>query len=93
MNSDFFQLKSEKFYEGKLSKIHITGMAVANPINDKLAMFGIGKAKNRQYFKNVKFYLVATEINEKVGWMGNCLKSGSESWTGRLLLKEAMLLL
>ena len=22
------------------------------------------------------FYLVATEINKKVGWMGNCLKGG-----------------
>ena len=41
--------------------------------------------------KMASFYLVATEINEKVGWMGNCLKSGSESWTRSLLLKEEIL--
>ena len=39
------------------------------------------------------FYLIATEINKNVRWMGNCLKSGSEGWTGSLLLKEEMLLL
>ena len=40
-----------------------------------------------------KCQVFATEINGKVEWMGNCLKSGSKSWTGRLLLKEEMLLL
>ena len=84
-----YQLKSEKCYVEKLSKIHIT----ANAMGDKLLIFVIGKAKNSQCFKNIKFLPVTTEINEKVGWMGNCLKSGSESWTGSLLLKEKMLLL
>ena len=43
--------------------------------------------------KILQFYLVATEINEKVEWMGHCLKSGSEGWLEKLLLKEEMLLL
>ena len=49
------QLKSEKCYGGKLSKISITGMATANAMGDKLPMFVIGKAKNPRCFKNVKF--------------------------------------
>ena len=90
--SKTYQLKSEKCYGGMLSKIRITGMAAANATGDKIPMFVIGKAKNPRCFKNVKFlprihdaskmssfYLVATEIKEKVGWMGNCLKSCSES--------------
>ena len=50
-----YQLKSEKWYEGKLSKIRITGMAAANAMDDKLHMFVIGKTKNPRWFKNVKF--------------------------------------
>ena len=49
-----YQLKSEKCYGGKLSKIRITGMAAANAIGNKLPMFVIGKAKNPRCFKNVK---------------------------------------
>ena len=41
-----YQLKSEKCYGGKLSKICITGMAAANAMGNKLSMFIIGKAKN-----------------------------------------------
>ena len=41
-----YQLKSEKCYGGKLSKIRITGMAAANAMGNKLPMFIIGKAKN-----------------------------------------------
>ena len=41
-----YQLKSEKCYGGKLSKIRVTGMAAANVMGDKLPMFVIGKAKN-----------------------------------------------
>ena len=37
-----YQLKSEKCYGGKLSKIRITGMAAANVMGDKLPMFIIG---------------------------------------------------
>ena len=71
-------------------------MAAANAMGDKLPMLVIGKAKNPQCFKNVKCLpcrYIATETNEKVRWMRNCLKNGSESWTGSLLLKEEMLLL
>ena len=88
-----YQLKSEKCYGRKLSKIRITGMAAANAMGNKLSMFVIGKAKNPGCFKMSSFYLVATEINKKVGWMEICLRSGSESWTGSLLLKEEILLL
>ena len=87
-----YQLKSEKCYGRKLSKIRITGMAAANAMGNKLSMFVIGKAKNPGCFKMSSFYLVATEINKKVGWMEICLRSGSESWTGSLLLKEEILL-
>ena len=45
-----YQLKSEKCYGGKLSKIHFTGMAAANAIDDKLPMFVIEKAKNPRCF-------------------------------------------
>ena len=41
-----YQLKSEKCYGGKLSKIRITGMAAANAMGDKLPMFVIRKGKN-----------------------------------------------
>ena len=88
-----YQLKSERSYGGKLNKIRITSMAAANAMGDKLPMLVIGKAKNPRCLKKTSFYLASTEVNEKVGWMGNCLKSGSESWTGSLLLKEEMLLL
>ena len=50
-----FELKSEKCYGGKLSKLRITGMAAANAVGDQLPMFVIGKAKNPRCFKNVKF--------------------------------------
>ena len=49
-----YQLKSEKCYGGKLSKIRITSMAAANAMGNKLPMFVIGKAKNPRCFKNVK---------------------------------------
>ena len=88
-----YQLKSEKSYGDKLNKIRITSKAAANAMGDKLPMLAIGKAKNPRCFKITSFYLASTEINKKVGWMGNCLKSGSETWTGSLLLKEEMLLL
>ena len=40
---------------GKLSKIDITGLAVANVVGDKLPMFVIEKAKTPRSFKGVKF--------------------------------------
>ena len=50
-----YQLKSEKCYGGKLSKLRITDMAAANATGDKLPMFVIGKAKNLECFKKVMF--------------------------------------
>ena len=40
-----YQLKMEKCYGGKHSKIRITGLAAANDFGSKLPMFVIGKAK------------------------------------------------
>ena len=51
----------------------------------------LGRLKILDASKMSSFHLVATEINEKVWWMRNCLKSGSESWTVSVLLKEEML--
>ena len=74
MNLEFFyqcfpnktyQLKSEKSYEGKLSKIPITGMAAANVMGDKLPMFVIGKAKNPRCFKNVNVQKSTKKLD---GW-------------------------
>ena len=76
-----YQPKSEKCSGGKSSKIRIIGLARANAVGDKLSMFVIGKAKKSRCFENVKFYPVVTEINENVGWIEYCLKSGSEKWT------------
>ena len=53
----------------------------------------LGRPRIHDASKMSSFYLAATEINEKVGWMGNCLNSDSESCTGSLLLKEGMFLL
>ena len=50
-----YQLKSEKCYRGKPSKIHMKGMAAANAMSNKLPMFIIGKAKNSRCFKKIKF--------------------------------------
>ena len=61
-----YQLKSEKFSGGKLSKVRITGMASANAVGDKLPMFVIGKARKPRCFKNVKFLpWVGTRITPK----------------------------
>ena len=43
-SNKIYQLKSEKCAGGKLSKVHITGMAPANAAGNKLLMFVIGKA-------------------------------------------------
>ena len=50
-----YQLKSEKCYGEKLSKIWITSMAAANDMVNKLPMSITGKAKNPRCFKNVSF--------------------------------------
>ena len=51
-----YQLKSEKCFVGKLSKIRITGMAAENAMGDKLPTFVIGKTKNPRCFKYVKLF-------------------------------------
>ena len=69
-------------------------MAAANAMGNKLPpCSSLGKPRIHDASKMSSFYLVATELKEKVGWMGNRLKSDSESWTGWLLLKEETLLL
>ena len=93
LSNKTYQLKSEKCYVGKLSKIRITGMAAANAMGNRLPMFAIGRPRIHDASKMSSFYFVVAEINKKVRWMGNCLKSGSESWTDSFLLKEEMLLL
>ena len=45
LSNKTYQLNSEKCPGGKLSKMHITILAVANSVEDKLSMFVIGKAK------------------------------------------------
>ena len=67
-----YQLKSEKCFGEKLSKICITGMAAANAMGGKLPMFVIGKAKNPRCFKNVKF-LPCRYRNQRKSWMGGKL--------------------
>ena len=47
-------LKSDKCPGGKHSKIRITGLAVADPVGEKLPIFVIGKSKNPRCFKNVR---------------------------------------
>ena len=75
MNADFFistfQIKLTSWNEKsvrKLSKIHITGMAAANAMEDKLPKFVIGKAKNPRCFKSVKF-LPCWYRNQRKSWM------------------------
>ena len=80
-----YQLKSEKCYEGKLSKISITGMPAANAIGDMLPMFVIGKAKNLRYLKNVKF-LPCCYRNQRKGWMDGKM---IEKWLRELNRKFA----
>ena len=63
-----YQLKSEKYYGGKLSIIRITGMDAANAMSDKLPMFVIGKVKNPRGFKNNNF-LFCRYRNQRESWM------------------------
>ena len=81
-----YQLKSEKRYRGKLSKIRITGMAAANAMGDELPMFVIGKAKNPRCFKNVKFSPCRYR-NQRKSWMDGKL---FEEWLRELNRKFAL---
>ena len=62
-----YQLKSEKWSGGKLSKVRITRMASANAAGDKLPMFVIGKARKPRCFKTLSFYLVDIDIKRRAG--------------------------
>ena len=66
--NETYQLKSEKCYGEKLSKIRITGMVATNAMGNKLPMFVIGEAKNPRCFKNVKF-LPCCYRNQRKSWM------------------------
>ena len=70
---------------GKLSKIRITGMAVANAMGNTLPMFVIGKAKNPRCFKNVKF-LPCCYRNQQKSWLNGKL---FEEWLRELDRKFA----
>ena len=67
-----YQLKSEKCSGGKLSKIRITGLAVANSVGDRLPMFVIRKPKKPRCFKNVKF-LPCSYRNQQKSWIDGVL--------------------
>ena len=77
-----YHLKLLKYSGGKLSEIRITGMAAANTVSDKLAMFVIGKVKRPWSFRNNILTLPLLKSTE----------SGSETWAGNLFLKEEMLI-
>ena len=62
-----YQLKSEKCYGGKLSKIRITGMAAANAMGHKLlSCLSLGRPGIHDASKMSSFYVVATEKLD--GW-------------------------
>ena len=85
-----YQIKSENSYDGKLSKIRITGLAVANTVGDKWPMFVTGKDKKSWCFKNVNF-LHCCYRNQWKCWMNAVL---FEEWVRQMekkFLFEGML--
>ena len=75
-----FHLKSNRCSGGKLSKIRITGLAVANPFGDKLQIFVVGKSKNPRCLKNVRS-LPCSYQSQRKGWMDSVL---FEEWVREL---------
>ena len=75
-----FHLKSNRCSGGKLSKIRITGLAVANPFGDKLQIFVVGKSKNPRCFKNARSLPCSYQSQRKV-WMDSVL---FEEWVREL---------
>ena len=53
-NLKSLNLRSKACTGGKHSKIHLTGMAAANAMGNKIPMFAIGKSKSLRCFKGVK---------------------------------------
>ena len=88
-----YQLKSEKNYGKKLKKYVLLEWQQQMLWVISYPGSSLGRPRIHDASKMSSFYLVTTEINGKVGWMGNSLKSDSESWTGSLLLKEGIFLL
>ena len=85
-----YQIKSENSSDGKLSKIHITSLAVANTVEDKWPMFVTGKDKKSWCFKNVNF-LHCCYRNQWKCWMNAVL---FEEWVRQMekkFLFEGML--
>ena len=75
VSSDSFIKLPEKCSGGKLSKIRITDLAVANAVGDKLPMFVIEKAKKLRCFNNVKFpsFYPVVYRNQQKSWMDGLL--------------------
>ena len=71
VSSDSFIKLPEKCSGGKLSKICITDLAVANAVGDKLPMFVIEKAKKLRCFINEKFpsFYPVVYRNQQKSWM------------------------
>ena len=65
-----YQLKSEKSYWGKLSKIGITGMARANAMGNKLSMLVIGKGPRIHDASKCQVFRLALQKSTKSldGW-------------------------
>ena len=77
-----YQLNSEQCSGGKLKH---ASQAWQPQIPSEI------RPKSNKASRTWSFYSVFTKINEKVGWMEYCLKSGSVSWTRSLFLKEEKL--
>ena len=55
-------------FQGKKSKVRLTGMTAASATGEKLPMFAIWKSKNPRCFKNVK-HLPCEYKSQKKSWM------------------------
>ena len=66
------QLKSEKCTGGKLSKVWVTGLAVANAVGEKLPVFVIGKSAKPRCFQGVK-NLPCRYRSQRKSWMDSSL--------------------
>ena len=63
-------LKNENCIGGKLSKLRLTWLTVANAVGGKLSLLVIGKSKKLQGFKHIK-HLPCWYHSQKKSWMGS----------------------
>ena len=63
-------IRVERCAGGKLSKVHLTGLAAGNAVGEKLPMLVIGKAEKSRCFKGVKS-LPCQYKSQKKSWMGS----------------------